>query len=163
RLLAGAQHRLRERLRLVDRRNRLRLLAELLAVAVELRRVDRGGVHDGDVDAPTGLLQLDARRLEEVPQRRLRGAVASLQRDAAISRTHASSPSLPRAVTTTLAPRCPASRATARPSPLEAPVTTITWRESGSLFATGFGIPTLTRLETGYHRRMPNIGPWEII
>jgi sec-independent protein translocase protein TatA len=50
---------------------------------------------------------------------------------ASISRTHASSASLVRAVTTTRAPRAPAARATARPSPLEAPVTTITWSASG--------------------------------
>src|SRR5256885_8017686 len=47
-----------------------------------------------------------------------------------ISRTHASSASPDRAVTTTLAPLAPASRAVARPRPLEAPVTTITWSDS---------------------------------
>jgi sec-independent protein translocase protein TatA len=33
----------------------------------------------------------------------------------------------------------------------------------GSFFANGCEIPARTRSETGYHRRMPNIGPWEII
>src|SRR6266566_1027801 len=48
-----------------------------------------------------------------------------------ISPTHALSASSFRAVTTTFAPRSPAPRAIARPRPLEAPVTTITWSESG--------------------------------
>lgn len=47
-----------DRLRFVDRRYRLRLEADSLARAVELRRIDRTGKHDADVDARTFFLQL---------------------------------------------------------------------------------------------------------
>src|SRR2546423_11220024 len=41
RLLSAVEYRVGERLRLVDRRHGLRLLADLLAITVELGRVDR--------------------------------------------------------------------------------------------------------------------------
>src|SRR5436190_22025717 len=61
------------------------------------------------------------------------GTASASEPEASISRTQASSASVVRAVTTTLAPRLPARRATARPSPLDAPVTTTTCSESGFL------------------------------
>ena len=51
--LATAHDGGRERLRFVDRRYRLRLEADPLARSVELRRIDRTGKHDADVDART--------------------------------------------------------------------------------------------------------------
>src|SRR4051794_24605720 len=63
RALAAVDDRGGERLRRVDRRHRHRLLADLLAVAVELGRVDRRRMDDRDVDAPARLLQLDPRAL----------------------------------------------------------------------------------------------------
>src|SRR6476619_4276182 len=84
RVLAAVEHGVRKGLGLVDRRHRLRLLAELLPVAVELRRVDRRRMDDRDVDAPAGLQQLDPCALEEVAEGGLRRAVAALQRDAAV-------------------------------------------------------------------------------
>src|SRR3954471_7855326 len=50
RVLATMQDRLRVRLRLVDRRHRLRLVADALARAVELGCVDRAGQDERDVD-----------------------------------------------------------------------------------------------------------------
>src|SRR6266511_80734 len=58
------------------------------------------------------------------------GTASASDPNASISRTAWSSASPFRAVTTTLAPRSPAPRAIARPSPLEAPVTTTTCSES---------------------------------
>src|SRR5205823_1722737 len=84
RALAAMEDGGRERLGLVDGRHRLRLLADLLTIALELRRVDRSGKDDGDGDVPVRLLNLDARRLEERTQGGLRRAVPALQRDAAI-------------------------------------------------------------------------------
>ncbi len=51
---------------------------------------------------------------------------------------------MPRAATTTCAPRAPAPRATARPSPLDAPVTTPTCSDKG-FFRTVFGCPAAGR------------------
>src|SRR4051794_32162120 len=84
RVLRAVQDCVRERLGLVDRRHRLRLVADLLAAAVELRRVDRARQDAADVDARPVLLELGARRLQERPQRRLRRAVRRLERDPAI-------------------------------------------------------------------------------
>src|SRR5438034_1664272 len=53
--LATAHDGGREGLRFVDRRHRLRLEPNSLARAVELRRIDRTGKHDADVDARTFL------------------------------------------------------------------------------------------------------------
>src|SRR5206468_492297 len=84
RMLAAANNRCRKRLRLVDRRHGLRLQADLLTRAVELRRVDRTGKDDADVDTGAFLLLLDAHALEERAEGRLRRAVRGLQRDGAI-------------------------------------------------------------------------------
>ena len=59
------------------------------------------------------------------------GTAIASEPNASISRTASSSASPFRAVTTTLAPASPAPRAIARPSPLDAPVTTTTCSESG--------------------------------
>src|SRR4051794_17552900 len=69
------------------------------------------------------------------------GTASASEPNASISRTQASSASEVRAVTTILAPRRPAKRATARPRPLEAPVTTITCSFSGFFRATGRSVP----------------------
>jgi sec-independent protein translocase protein TatA len=89
------------------------------------------------------------------------GTASASEPNASISRTHASSPSAPRAVTTTFAPRLPAARATARPRPLDAPVTTRTCSPSG--FFTTFESPLECRWKPGTLRAMPNIGTGEII
>src|SRR3954466_9892443 len=86
------------------------------------------------------------------------GTARASEPTASISRTQASSASEVRAVTTTFAPRAPARRATARPRPLEAPVTRITCSLTGFLRAMVPACP-----ESGYATHMPNIGPWEII
>src|SRR5205823_7958388 len=85
RLLHAEERSLGVRLRLVDRRYRLRLVADLLAVAVELRRVDRAGENDRDGHVPALLAELDACRLEERAEGRLRGAVGTLKRNPAVS------------------------------------------------------------------------------
>src|SRR5919202_2793629 len=54
------------------------------------------------------------------------GTASASEPARSISAAAPSRPSCPRAVTTTFAPRSPAARATARPTPLEAPVTTST-------------------------------------
>src|SRR5918912_4615903 len=59
------------------------------------------------------------------------GTASASEPAASISATALSSASAFRAVTTTLAPRSPASRAIARPRPLEAPVTTTTCSARG--------------------------------
>src|SRR3954452_1071070 len=59
------------------------------------------------------------------------GTASASEPARSISPTQLSSASVLRAVTTTFAPRSPASRATARPRPLDAPVTTITCSEMG--------------------------------
>jgi len=69
-----------DRLGLVDRGDKLRLQAHLLARTVELGRVDRPGQDHRDVDARTLLLELDAGRLEERPQSSLRRARRSSRR-----------------------------------------------------------------------------------
>src|SRR5436190_6869775 len=84
RVLHAEERCLRVRLGLVDRRDRLRLVADLLPVAVELRRVDRTGEDHGDRHVPTLLLHLDPRGLEEGPPPRLRSAVRALERDPAV-------------------------------------------------------------------------------
>src|SRR4029453_10176971 len=65
------------------------------------------------------------------------------------SPTAALSPSSPRAPPTTFAPRSAAARATARPTPLEAPVTTITCSCNGFL-RTGRSYPDREALRFGY-------------
>src|SRR4051794_8235043 len=69
------------------------------------------------------------------------GTARPSEPNASISRTQASRASPFRAVTTTVAPRCAASRATARPRPLEAPVTTTTWSLRAFLRAIPTSVP----------------------
>src|SRR5207237_5876164 len=84
RVLHAVQDGFGERLRLVDGRHRLWLVADLLPVAVELRRIDRARQDERDGHLGALLLELDARRLEERATGRLRGAVRGLERDAAV-------------------------------------------------------------------------------
>src|SRR5947209_5092829 len=63
RMLEAVHDALGERLRLVDRRDGLRLLADVLPRHVELRRVDRAREDDRDVDRDLVLAVLDARGL----------------------------------------------------------------------------------------------------
>src|SRR5262249_4797691 len=84
RAFPGADDGLGDRLRPVDRRNRLWLQADLLPCAVELRRVDRARKDHADVDAGAFLLLLDASRLEERAEGVLGRAVRRLQRDRAV-------------------------------------------------------------------------------
>src|SRR5581483_9903920 len=62
--LEAVDDRLRERLGLVDRRHRLRLVADVLPRHVELRRVDRARQDDADIDGDAVLAMLDTRGLE---------------------------------------------------------------------------------------------------
>src|SRR6266576_6620704 len=80
-----------------------------------------------------------------------------------ISSTATLRPSSPRAATTTFAPRSPAARAIARPTPLDAPVTTITCSPIGFLRTRGFGCRVAPLRNARYPRFMPNVGPLEIV
>src|SRR2546423_1095094 len=76
------------------------------------------------------------------------GTASASEPAASISATALSSASAFRAVTTTFAPRSPASRAIARPRPLEAPVTTTTCSCSGFFriaLCVSLGAPSQTR------------------
>src|SRR5581483_9425154 len=84
-------------------------------------------------------------------------AIASVP-NASASRTQASRPSAPRAVTTSFAPRRAAPRATARPSPLEAPVTTTTWSDRG-FFVTTPESPILGEGKRCYSRAHERFDP----
>src|SRR5690349_12127248 len=91
------------------------------------------------------------------------GTASASEPTASISRTQLSSASALRAVTTTFAPRRPASLAIALPSPLDAPVTTSTCSASG-FFDIRFEIPLGVPAETRYDRAMPGwISPWELL
>src|SRR5438105_6549116 len=90
------------------------------------------------------------------------GTASASEPDASISAAALSSASAFRAVTTTFAPRSPARRAIARPSPLEAPVTTTICSPSGFL-RIGSWSPPDRRAKRAILLAMPNIGTGEIV
>src|SRR6266496_1380348 len=123
RVVGGVDDAAGRHLRLVDRRDRLRMPGQPGPHPGELRRVDRRDLHHGDMDIGLVVAELAAQRLGEPVDRVLAAAVGRLQRNAAGPERR---PDLddgamvarpPRAISATRSPRWPNSRAAARPMP----------------------------------------------